>query len=178
MKRKAMIWLTAAPAVALLTIPVLAQETPAIRQDQEKPLMDDVSPPAARQEVPLPATPAAAKPPAGVAFQAAQKDGEVPASSINGIAVQNLKGESLGRVWDVVIGGGGRVTVIVGSGGFLGIGVKYVGVPYEELRISMPGQNGQRTAFLNVSKEELDKAPGYRRLEEVATQEKNGAARK
>ena len=54
----------------------------------------------------------------------------------------------------------GRVSaVIVGVGGFLGIGEKDVAVPFSALKVAE--KNGDHYLVMNTSKEALEKAPGY-----------------
>jgi sporulation protein YlmC with PRC-barrel domain len=186
MKRKALKWLAAGSAVTLLTVPVLAQQPPPSAGNQARPLLDDASPPGNAKPMqpgieqpgtsitpgqhssqPLP------KPATDVTFRAGQKADEMLATGIQGTPVQNLKGEILGQIKDVVIGKDGKIsTVIVNTGGFMGIGGKHVGIPYDGLQFSAGDQNGQHVAFLSTSKDALQNAPGYKTLEDTAVEAK------
>ncbi len=78
---------------------------------------------------------------------------------IIGSKVINLKGETLGKIEDLVvdIDTGGIVFAILDSGGFLNIGGKFVPVPWKSLG-ALPSEG---IFFLNRSKERMEKAPAY-----------------
>lgn len=77
----------------------------------------------------------ATKPGSGsVEFIAAQKDTDWLAESLIGRRVQNASGEDLGGVTDLLLDENGNVIgVLVGVGGFLGIGGKDVAVRFSDL---------------------------------------------
>jgi hypothetical protein len=55
---------------------------------------------------------------------------------------------------------GGKINaVIVGVGGFLGVGEKNVAVPFSSLKVAE--KNGSRYLVLETNKEALQTAPGY-----------------
>ena len=57
------------------------------------------------------------------------------ASSLMRTDVYNLQDERLGRIEDLVIGGGREVAaIVVGVGGFLGIGERYAALPPNAVR--------------------------------------------
>ncbi len=186
MKRTTLKWLTAGSAAVLLTVPVLAQQAPPATGNQERPLLDNSSPsgqtkpPQSKPDKPaLPPAPGqhtdqqTPKPNADVTFRAGQQADEMLATGIQGVPVQNLKGEILGQIKDVVIDKSGKIsTVVVNTGGFMGIGGKHVGLPYEGLQFSAGDQEGQRVAFVSTSKEALERAPGYKTLQDTATDAK------
>jgi putative membrane protein len=67
------------------------------------------------------------------------------ASDLEGTSVYGSDNENIGEIDDVVLDRKGRVVaVIVGVGGFLGIGEKSVAIPFEALEIAAAGQG--RTA--------------------------------
>jgi sporulation protein YlmC with PRC-barrel domain len=66
----------------------------------------------------------------------------------------------LGDVNDILIDADGRVAaVIVGVGGFLGVGEKDVAVPFNALKVAE--KDGERYLVMNTTKEALQSAPGY-----------------
>jgi sporulation protein YlmC with PRC-barrel domain len=66
----------------------------------------------------------------------------------------------IGDVDDVLIDKDGRVTaVIIGVGGFLGMGEKDVAVPFSSVRASE--KNNKWYLVLNTNKEALKNAPGF-----------------
>jgi sporulation protein YlmC with PRC-barrel domain len=78
---------------------------------------------------------------------------------IIGSRVINLKGETLGKIEDLVvdIDTGRIVYAILDSGGFLGFGSKLFPVPWETLA-ALPSEG---IFFLNQSKEQMEKAPAF-----------------
>ena len=66
----------------------------------------------------------------------------------------------IGDVNDILLDANGRVSaVIVGVGGFLGVGEKDVAVPFNALKVAE--KNGDRYLVMNTTKETLQSAPGY-----------------
>jgi sporulation protein YlmC with PRC-barrel domain len=82
------------------------------------------------------------------------------ASKLIGADVENLQGEKLGDIKDVVLDPEtGRITYAVLSfGGFMGLGEKYFAIPWSALT-SKAGEKGD--FVLNVDKEKLKNAPGF-----------------
>ena len=74
--------------------------------------------------------------------------------------------EQLGEINDIVIGDDGQVgAVIIGVGGFLGIGEKNVAVNYDELEWTIAEDDTERLV-LNVSREELETAAAVELVED------------
>jgi sporulation protein YlmC with PRC-barrel domain len=88
--------------------------------------------------------------------------GELRASKLIGTSVKNTAGETIGDINEIVLGKDGKVAaVVVGVGGFLGIGEREVAVRYESLRLV--GGAGQTTsATLNATKDSLKAAPEWK----------------
>ncbi|SFT46992.1 PRC-barrel domain-containing protein [Mesorhizobium sp. YR577] len=116
------------------------------------------------------ATPAPANP-APMAQEAApaetpvtRADGHL-ASNIIGETVYNGTGEqaeNIGKVNDIVISKDGAIeSLVVGVGGFLGLGAKNVAVNYSE--VDWAEQNGDRWAVVNTTKEQLQALPDFDR---------------
>jgi sporulation protein YlmC with PRC-barrel domain len=78
---------------------------------------------------------------------------------IMGSKVVNLKGETLGKIEDLVvdIDTGRIVYAVLKSGGFLGVGDKLFPVPWKSLA-ALPSEG---IFFLNQSKEQMGKAPAF-----------------
>jgi hypothetical protein len=83
----------------------------------------------------------------------------ISASKVNGSAVYNTAGESIGKIYDLMIDKvGGKVAYAVMSfGGFLGMGDSYHPLPWSLLRYD-PGIGGY---VVNISKEKLQGGPNY-----------------
>jgi sporulation protein YlmC with PRC-barrel domain len=66
-----------------------------------------------------------------------QKEGEWRASKLVGVNVYNDANEKIGDINDVILNKAGKVeNVILGVGGFLGLGEHYVAVAYDKLKWS------------------------------------------
>jgi sporulation protein YlmC with PRC-barrel domain len=65
----------------------------------------------------------------------AQGDGGWRGSKLAGVDVYNDANEKIGAINDVILDRSGKVTnVIVGVGGFLGLGEHYVAIPYDKFK--------------------------------------------
>jgi hypothetical protein len=99
-------------------------------------------------------------------FITEQADDTVLASELIGRTVYNPADEALGDVNDVAWKEDGSVdAVIVGVGGFLGIGEKAVGVAYEAIEVTTD-ENGDRKLVLSATEDELAAAPEFMTTEE------------
>ena len=81
------------------------------------------------------------------------------ASSIIGDKVENKKGESIGKIKDVMldIREGKIEYVVIESGGFLGLGEKLFAVPFQSLKLNTDNED----FILDVEKSFLESAPGF-----------------
>ncbi|WP_416358282.1 PRC-barrel domain-containing protein [Aureimonas phyllosphaerae] len=74
--------------------------------------------------------------------------------------------DNIGEINDLVLASDGRVqAVIVGVGGFLGIGEKDVGVPFDNISMNAD-PSGEPRAVLAASKEQLTNAPAFQKGED------------
>jgi sporulation protein YlmC with PRC-barrel domain len=90
------------------------------------------------------------------------KTGELRASQLIGTRVQNPAGETIGDINEVILSRDGKVSaVVVGVGGFLGIGERNVAVSYEQIRVTFD-QNGRAAIQLNATADQLRAAPEFR----------------
>lgn len=65
----------------------------------------------------------------------AHKEGEWRASKLAGVDVYNEANEKIGDIHDVILDRSGKVAnVILGVGGFLGLGERYVAVAFDKLK--------------------------------------------
>lgn len=104
----------------------------------------------------------AATPAAVPIDRAALTDAPLTAEELIGTNAYGPGDEHLGAIGDVILGADGKVidAVIIDFGGFLGIGTKPVAVAVENLRFAT-NQNGDKFLFLNVTRDQLDKAVAY-----------------
>lgn len=107
-----------------------------------------VTPPAAAPSVASPAT----------APSATQRASETDTARLVGRTVRNAAEESIGEITSVVIARDGSVSsVIVGVGGFLGVGQREVAIRWQDLQIR---ENGA-VVHTNVTREQLAALPAY-----------------
>lgn len=93
-------------------------------------------------------------------FIAKQTAEERLATELMGVTVEDANGENIGDVNDLVVGSDGQVNaVIIGVGGFLGMGEKNVAVSYNSVERKMEDED--LIVVLNASKAELEAAPDY-----------------
>lgn len=83
----------------------------------------------------------------------------ISADSVAGTEVRNLENEKLGSIEDTMLdlGQGSVAYMVLSFGGFLGFGDKLFAVPAEALTYDARSECYR----LNVSKEKLEKAPGF-----------------
>ena len=87
--------------------------------------------------------------------------GQISASKLLDETVMNEANESVGDVNDVLISSDGKIaSVIVGVGGFLGMGEKNVALPFNNLKFARDNDN-DLVVTTNVTKESLQAAPAY-----------------
>lgn len=129
----------AAAIVALMSMPVFAQTPPAAPADQKAPA-----------EVTAPA-PAPAKSLAG----------DISAKKLINESVKNAANETIGDINDVLISSDGKIAaVVVGVGGFLGMGEKDVALPFDQLMFANDA-DGDLSVSTGMTKESLQSAPEY-----------------
>jgi PRC-barrel domain len=105
--------------------------------------------------------------PATPSFVATQPTGEILGRMFTGALVKNLAGETVGDVNDVVFSSSGQIsTVVLGVGGFLGMGEKNVAVPFSSLKFET-APDGKRSIIAMLSKETLKDAPAFKATEKT-----------
>jgi sporulation protein YlmC with PRC-barrel domain len=125
---------------------------------------------------PPPSTPPAvtqpptATPPARTPVAETQMKSKAPTDEVKGAwnardfmrsRVYNMAGERVGDVNDILIDDDGRVTaIILGLGGFLGIGEKEVSMTPDQVK-RMVHSDGQTYFTVNTTKDQLMAAPDY-----------------
>ena len=141
--------------------------------DNPQPAPDAIAPDAAAQ------APAAKKGDAvaqAQMFLDRQGENQALASKWIGKSVHNTNGDSLGDVNDLLLGQDGSVgAVIIGVGGFLGIGEKAVAVPFDAIR-PQTDENGNVKLILLATADQLDAAPEFKTLAQVKADERAKAA--
>ena len=133
-------------AALLITAPAFAQTTP--------------------PATPSPATtPPAASSQNGNLFYSHQAN-EMRASKLIGATVRNNANESIGEINELILDKDGKIAaVVVGVGGFLGIGEREVALDYKSLTIKRDPnamtEAGATTVMVNATKDGLKAAPAW-----------------
>jgi hypothetical protein len=98
-----------------------------------------------------------------------QAEHQVRATSLRGVDVSN--GEAtIGEVSDLIVTEDGRVeAIVVGVGGFLGIGEKLVALSWDSIKLT--DQDGYRTILVAATREQLEGMPAFKTLEEKRAEE-------
>ena len=132
-----------AVSLALIAVPAFAQDTSTMPKSEPSP------------QVVIPA-------PNGQPHWYTQRGNEMRASKLIGSNVKNDAGETIGSINEVVLDKAGRVAgVVIGVGGFLGIGEREVAVGFESLRVSLDS-NDRAVVALNATKDALKAAPEWK----------------
>jgi len=126
-------------------------------------------PPPQSSEAPLsiePAAPKSAEASGGAQFLTKQESGDVLASNLIGESVYNSQDEVIGGINDLVTDESGKVVaVLIGAGGFLGMGEKDVAIRFEDLRLVREEDNGIKV-IADLNQDTLASAPDYETLAE------------
>lgn len=102
----------------------------------------------------------------GPKFLSKQEASDVLASDLIGQPVLNANNEAIGDVNDLVTDKDGKVVaVLIGAGGFLGLGEKDVAVSFDDLQLTRD-ENQNVEVIADISAETLSSAPDYERLDE------------
>ena len=103
-------------------------------------------------------TPAKA-PPATASMNSSSPSQGANASTLIGRDVQNLQGETVGEINSIYLDKDGKVdSVIVGVGGFLGMGEREAKFAWKDLKI----MNGGEKVTVNMTKDQIKDHPEYR----------------
>lgn len=90
------------------------------------------------------------------------QNGEARASKIIGSAVYNDQDQKVGSIDDLLIGKDGAMNAVLSVGGFLGMGTKYVEVPYSNLTFgNTQADSDNRVVLKGATKESLKSQPSY-----------------
>jgi sporulation protein YlmC with PRC-barrel domain len=161
--------LTTGALVALMISPALTQD--AYQPAQPAPAPEAETMPAP-DLVPVPEDELAAEDTMNKPkFIAQQETTELLASSLLGATVYSPTDETLGDISDLVFNEDtARIeAVIVGVGGFLGIGKKNVAVSYDAI-METTDTEGNIRLVLDTTAEELEAAPGYMTVADLQRQ--------
>lgn len=132
--------IAAASLSLLLAAPVVAQTTTLPKNDAA---------PGATTSMSLPA---------GMFYS---ERGEWRASKLMGVKVTNAANETIGDINEILIDKSGKVAaVVIGVGGFLGMGERHAAVAFSALQVTRDKDNNA-SIKVNITKEQLKAAPEW-----------------
>jgi PRC-barrel domain len=154
---------TAASLVALMAMPAFAQDSTAPSPASPSAPVENVAPAPVPSATPAPVVTSDAAIPDKGSAKAAGLGSEVAASDLLNQKVKNSANEPVGDINDLSIGSDGKIAaVIIGLGGFLGMGEKNVSLPYDQLNFSRDA-NGYLVVTVNATKDSLQAAPEWKK---------------
>ena len=90
------------------------------------------------------------------------KDGDARASEVIGSSVYNDHDEKVGSINDLLIDKDGKLNAVLSVGGFLGVGNKYVEVPYASLTFGNTQKSSDnRVVLKGATKDSLKSQSDY-----------------
>lgn len=113
------------------------------------------------------------------AFIATQNANQMLSSNLIGTDVYSTANENIGEVNDLVLDQNGNVSaLVIGVGGFLGIGEKNVAIPFQAVDMSMRAKPGVGTTarvgndqlMIKATKAELQSAPAFRKYTSASSE--------
>jgi hypothetical protein len=158
--------LVSTAVLGLASLPALAQQAEPVQ-----PAVPGTG--AAPAEAPAPSTGTTAGAPAPKPIPE-QAEHQVRAQSLLGVDVSNGQ-DTIGEVSDLVVTEDGRVeAIVVGVGGFLGIGEKPVALAWDSVKLTE--QDGSRVILVSATREQLEGMPTYKTLEDKQAEADAAAA--
>ena len=108
-------------------------------------------------------------------YLTAQSDTQVSANTYIGQTVYNSADESIGKISDLIMEKDGGITAaIIGVGGFLGIGEKWVAVPFDTISITQVPDSDDVKLTTTETAESLQAAPEFKtKAQQVAERQAN-----
>ncbi len=98
---------------------------------------------------------------------------DVGSAQLIGLTIYNEKQETVGKVADLILDEGKTLkALVIGVGGFLGLGERWVAVEPGSVTIAKT-ENGKFRGIMNVTAEELKKAPEFKYVKPAETAKTN-----
>lgn len=140
--------------------------------------------PAFAQSTTAPATSAAphaatttAATPASANFLQTQQSSDWRGSKLIGASVYGPDNASIGEINDLIVGTDGKISaVVVGVGGFLGVGQKDVALPFENISVTRKADSASIDKIkVSYTKDQLKNAPKFAYYEPASTSTTTGS---
>ncbi|MDX3925628.1 MAG: PRC-barrel domain-containing protein [Shinella sp.] len=98
-------------------------------------------------------------------YLAAQSPEQISANTYIGQSVYNSADESIGKINDLIMEKDGGITAaVIGVGGFLGIGEKWVAVPFNNISVTQTPDTGEVKLTTTETAESLQAAPEFKTM--------------
>jgi hypothetical protein len=121
--------------------------------------------------------PEAVNPAAGEAIIPEQTETQLTAEDLMGVPVVGPGDEEIGKVEDLIFDEQEKITgVVVGVGGFLGIGKKEVGLDWDQAKREEDQDSRTKRIVISLTKADLEAAPDFKTREEQKAEEEAAAA--
>lgn len=98
-----------------------------------------------------------------------QRASQTLSSELVGMNVVGADGESIGEVSELIIEDAQVTGAVLDVGGFLGLGAKQIGVPWDAIDVSQV--DGSTVAMVALTKDQLASMPEFRTLAEVKAEQ-------
>jgi sporulation protein YlmC with PRC-barrel domain len=180
-------WLLTSAVVLALATPAWAQTTTDQPATTPPPAEETGSQPTTQPEGTAGTAPQASQPEATTAPAAGttgaeqtikpeQAETELLAADLMGASVFGPDGKEVGAVEDLILDKQLKVAgVVVGVGGFLGIGKKEVGLDWEQAKLVESADTGTQMITIGMTKADLEAAPDFTTKEEREAEEQAAA---
>ena len=179
-------WLFTSAVVLTLATPAWAQTTTDQPATTPPPAEETGSQPTTQPEgtagtEPQAAQPEATAPAAGTTgpeetIIPEQAETQLLGEDLMGAKVFGRDGEEVGAVEDLILDEQQKITgVVVGVGGFLGIGKKEVGVDWEQAKLVESADTGTKMITIGLTKADLEAAPDFKTKAEREAEEQAAA---
>ena len=154
---------TAASLAALMAFPAFAQDATTPNPASPSAPVENAAPALAPLTTPDSAIPDRTADKSPAPDKLVGLGSEVAASDLLNQKVKNPANETVGDINDLSIGSDGKIAaVIIGVGGFLGMGEKNVSLPYDQLTFSRDAK-GYLIVTVNITKDSLQSAPEWKK---------------
>jgi sporulation protein YlmC with PRC-barrel domain len=105
-----------------------------------------------------------------------QTETQLRAEDLMGTPVVGSGDEEIGKVEDLIFDEQEKITgVVVGVGGFLGIGKKEVGLDWDQAKLEEDPDSGEKKIVISLTKADLEAAPDFKTQEERKAEEEAAA---
>ncbi len=103
------------------------------------------------------------QPVALVQVDVAKVTNAIRASKLIGTSINNDNKDTIGKVKDLLISHDDKVPyAVIDVGGFLGIGAKYVLIPFDSIAVQQDGKNNQILVVPGATKDALKSLPEFK----------------